>query len=439
MSPGFSSWFDAAAPPRPLGERPGAVPPRPVAPPGGAAPGPPSPESPGGRQNRQPTILHVDMDAFYASVELRRRPELKGRPVWVGGAERGVVLSANYEAKSYGVEGGMPSTRARRLCPQAVAIPPDFDAYIAASKGVFEIFSTITDTVEAMSIDEAFLDVTGSLHRLGPPEVVGELIRALVHDEQGITCSVGVAPTKFLAKLASSSAKPDGLAIVAPDAVVEFLHPMPVEKIWGVGESTAQRLHKLGIVTVADLAYAPRASLQRAFGPRQGQLLADLAWGRDTRKVTVTPAERSIGHQETFARDTDDAEIVIAELLRVAATVAWRLRQAGVLGRALTLNLRFADFTQVNKTMTLPSPTDLTGELHAAACTLFARLGLQRARIRRVSLRAEGLVDATTVATQPALDEPDAGWSQAERASDAVLRRFGPKAVQRAVLTERRR
>ncbi|HBX80281.1 MAG: DNA polymerase IV [Propionibacteriaceae bacterium] len=425
MTPGFSSWFDPSATPR--FDQPTA--------PGRDSAGSPS----SGRPATGRAIMHVDMDAFYASVELRRHPELKGKPVWVGGAERGVVLSANYEAKAFGVEGGMPSTRARRLCPQAVAIPPDFDAYMAASKGVFEIFGTITDTVEAMSIDEAFLDVTGSLRRLGSPVQAGELVRALVHDEQRITCSVGIAPTKFLAKLASSAAKPDGLRLIEPDAVVEFLHPLGVQKLWGVGDSTAAKLHTLGIKTVADLAYAPKATLQRAFGPRLGQLLSDLAWGRDTRKVTVTQAERSIGHQETFARDTDDVDLVIGELLRVSGTVAWRLRQSGMLARGLTLNLRFADFTQVNKSATLSSPTDLTGEIHAQAVTLFGRLGLQRARIRRVAIRAEKLVVASEAYVQPALDEPDAGWRAAERASDAVLRRFGPKAVQRASLTASRR
>ena len=187
-------------------------------------------------------ICHVDMDAFYVAVELRRRPDLRGKPVWVGGATRGVVLSASYEARAYGVEGGMSSTRARRLCPDAIAITPDYDAYEAASQGVFAIFSTITPSVERVSLDEGFLDITGTRRLLGEPEQVGELIRALVADEQGIPCSVGIAPSKLIAKMASNRAKPDGLVRVQPGEVIPFLHPLAVEKVWGIGPATTAAL-----------------------------------------------------------------------------------------------------------------------------------------------------------------------------------------------------
>ena len=386
-----------------------------------------------------PVIMHIDMDAFYVSVELRQRPELRGRPVWVGGANRGVVLSASYEARAYGVEGGMSSTRARRLCPDAVAISPDHDAYEAASEGVFAIFETFTPVVEPMSLDEAFLDVTGTRRLLGPPAETGELIRAMVADEQGIPCSVGIGPTKFIAKLASNAAKPNGLVEVPPNRVIAFLHPLTVEKIWGVGPSTAEALHRLGLYTVGDLAHTPRSTLQRALGPQLGAQLHDLAWGVDARKVIARERERSVGSQETFTKDTDDLRLIEDEILRVAARVASRMRAARVLGRTVTVHVRFADFRVVQRSATLRSPTDSTGEIHASAIASLRAMRLVRPRIRRVGVRVEHLVDAGVAYTQPTLDEPDVGWREAERAADAAVARFGPHAVQRATLATRRR
>ena len=385
-----------------------------------------------------PVICHVDMDAFYVAVELRRRPELRGQPVWVGGATRGVVLSASYEARAYGVEGGMSSTRARRLCPDAVAIAPDYDAYEAASEGVFAIFSTITPSVERVSLDEGFLDITGTRRLLGEPEQVGELIRALVADEQGIPCSVGVAPTKLIAKMSSNRAKPNGLFRVLPGDVIPFLHPLPVEKVWGIGPSTTASLNKLGLYTIADLAHTPKSTLQRAFGARAGGELWEFAWGRDARRVQGRVKERSVGSQETFHRDTDDPKVIVTELLRVASTVAHRMRLGKVLGRVVTVHIRFADFRVVQRSLTLPAPTDVTGDIHTAAVKLLRAMRLERPRIRRVGVRVEGLVDAADACLQPALDDPERGWREAERAADAVVAKFGPKAVQRAVLTRAR-
>ncbi|MGO4956433.1 DNA polymerase IV [Luteococcus sp. Sow4_B9] len=384
-----------------------------------------------------PVILHVDMDAFYASVEMARRPELRTRPMYVGGAHRGVVLSANYEARKYGIEGGMSSTKARRLCPQAVAVPPDFDTYQMVSKGVFEIFATITERVEAASIDEAFLDVTGALRRLGDPVLIGERLRAQVADEQRVACSVGIGPSKFVAKLASKQAKPDGLVLVRPHEVVDFLHPLPVEAMWGVGPATAGRLHQLGLTRVADLAHTPRGTLQRAFGPHQGQLLHDLAWGRDERRVVPEQTERSVGAQETFSRDTDDPELVRVELLRLSARVASRMRRAGVLGRTVTVEVRFADFSTISRSSSLAGPTDVTDEIFDGIWRTFCRLNLQRARIRRVGVRVEGLVDAEQAFQQPPLDAPDRGMRDVEIVADEVVHRYGPAAVQRASLTRR--
>ncbi|SDE53127.1 DNA polymerase IV [Auraticoccus monumenti] len=385
------------------------------------------------------TILHVDMDAFYASVELRRRPDLIGRPMIVGGSTRGVVLSASYEARAQGVRSGMPMTQARRLSPQAEVIPPDMDSYAAVSRAVMAVFDQFTPVVEAASIDEAFLDVTGSMRLFGSAVQIGETLRAVVADEQQITCSVGIGPNKFVAKLASRSAKPDGLVEVAADQVVEYLHPLPVERLWGVGEATAEKLHRLGLTTVGELAHTPESTLRRAFGPHAGVHLARLAWGRDERVVVARPPERSIGSEQTFARDIDDPVLVRRELLRMADRTAGRLRRAGVLGRTVTVSIRFADFTSLTRSATVSSPTDVTEEIYAQAVAIHARLGLQRARIRRVGVRVEGLVDRDEAYRQPELTEPDHGWREAEQAIDAATRRFGPSAVQRAVLTRRER
>ena len=383
-------------------------------------------------------IMHVDMDAFYASVEMARRPELRELPMYVGGADRGVVLSANYPARKFGIEGGMSSTRARRLCPQAVAVPADHDLYADVSAGVAALFRSLTARVEMASIDKAFLDVTGAIRRLGPPTVIGELLRAKVADEQRIPASVGIAPNKFVAKLASKQAKPDGLLEVPPGEVTAFLHPLPVEAIWGVGPATASRLHKLGLVSIADLAHTPRPTLQRAFGQHTGDWLFDLAWGRDSRAVQVSEPEHSVGAQTTFGRDTDDVTVVHTELLRMAARAASRMRDQGLCGRGVAISIRFADFTTITRSAALPSPTDVTDEIYAAALRLFDGLHLQRARIRRVGVRIERLIEVEQAYQQPTLDAPERGMREAEMAADAATRRFGPDAVRRASLTGHR-
>lgn len=387
--------------------------------------------------SRQTVIAHVDMDAFYASVEIARRPELADVPMWVGGADRGVVLSANYPAREYGVQGGMSVSRAKRLCPKGIAIRPDHDTYSLVSRGVFAVLSSITEKVEIASIDEAFCDITGAQARLGAPRDIGELMRSRIADEQYIPASVGIGPTKFIAKVASKAAKPDGLVEVAPGGVIDFLHPMGVDVMWGVGPVTATTLHKLGLHTVGDVAHTPKETLQRAFGYRQGAWLYDLSWGKDNRRVEAEPAERSIGTQETFSRDTDDAAIVRTELLRVCATTSSRMRAAGVMGRTVVVNLRFSDFTTITRSATLPYPTDVTDDLFAAAWRTFCRLNLQRARIRRVGVRVEGLIDADQAYQQLTLDAPERGMREVEAAADDAIRKFGPMAVRRARLTSR--
>jgi DNA polymerase IV len=379
-------------------------------------------------------VLHVDMDAFYASVELRRRPELRGRPLIVGGGARGVVLSATYEARACGVRSAMPMRRARGLCPQAVVVPPRFADYAEASAGVMAVFRSVTPLVEPLSLDEAFLDVSGAARRLGRPAWIGEWVRARIADEQGITCSVGVAPTKFLAKLASSAGKPDGLLVVPAGRVTDFLHPLPVGALWGVGERTAEQLRGLGLGTVGDLAALPLDALRRALGDGTAAHLHELAHGRDPRRVTPDEPEKSVGAEETFDADVDEHEVVHRELLRLAERTAGRLRAAGQVGRTVSIKIRFADFSTVTRARTLPAPTDAGREVYETARALYAGLELDRPRIRLVGVRVEGIAPAGDTARQLELGAREHGWRDADRAVDRAARRFGAGAVRPATL-----
>ncbi|MCW2598361.1 MAG: polymerase [Frankiales bacterium] len=377
------------------------------------------------------------MDAFYASVELLRRPELRGKPMIVGGdGSRGVVLSATYEARRFGVASAMPMSRARRLCPEAVVIPPTFGAYSEASAGVMEIFRSVTPLVEPLSLDEAFLDVRGATRRFGGPRLIGEWIRATVEDEQGITCSVGVASSKFVAKLGSAHCKPDGLLVVPADGVVAFLHPLPVAALWGVGDKTEEVLRKLGLHTVGDLAATPVQTLQRALGPAVGSHLSALAWGRDDRVVTPTEPDKSIGAEETFPVDIDDPRVVRRELLRLSERTAARVRASHQVGRTVSIKIRFADFTTITRSKTLPESTDVGRVVYATAIGLYDALGLERARLRLVGVRVEGLAPAEGQARQLLLGERDTGWREAEQAIDRATRRFGAGAVRPAALVD---
>jgi DNA polymerase-4 len=377
------------------------------------------------------------MDAFYASVSLLSRPELRGTPVIVGGAgTRGVVLSATYEARVYGVRSAMPMMRARRLCPQATVLAPDGDAYARASAGVMAVFRSITPLVEPISQDEAFLDVRGAARRMGSPIRIGEWIRATVEDEQGITCSVGVAATKFVAKLASQRCKPDGLLVVPPAGVVAFLHPLPVGALWGVGDKTADVLSRLGLHTVGDLANTPVATLQRALGPAAGAHLSALAWGRDQRVVVPSEPDKSIGAEHTFSRDVDDPVVVARELLRLSERTAARLRASGQVGRTVSIKVRFADFTTITRARTLKEHTDVGRTVYETALSLYEALGLERARLRLVGVRVEGVTEEATSPRQLLLGEPEAGWREAEQAVDRAARRFGAGAVRPAALVD---
>jgi len=383
------------------------------------------------------SILHVDMDAFYALASLLSRPELKGTPVIIaGGGNRGVVLSATYEARAFGVASAMPIARARRLCPQATVVAPDYARYERISAALMAVFASVTPIVEPLSLDEAFLDVSGARRRLGSPRQIAQRIRDTIADEQGITCSVGVATTKFIAKLASALAKPDGLLVVPEAEVVGFLHQLPVGALWGVGDRTEEALQRLGLHTVADIAHTPVDTLRRALGDNAGPALYALAWGRDSRPVMPTRRERSIGADETFSFDVDDPAYIRRELLKLSDRTAARVRAAGMVGRTISIKVRFFDFTTITRSRTLRDPTDVSRDIYATALALFDGLGLQRARLRLVGVRVEGLMDSAQAPVQGLLDEPEHGWRDADRAVDQASARFGAGAVRPASLVE---
>jgi DNA polymerase-4 len=383
-------------------------------------------------------ILHVDMDAFYASVATRDRPDLQGVPVIVGGGHRGVVLSANYPARAFGIRSGMSGRQAHDLCPQAVRVPGSFREFETVSRSVMEIFREVTPLVEAYSLDEAFLDVSGAVRRLGSPARIAEQIRARVHDEQRIDCSVGVAASVSVAKLASRRAKPDGVLVVPPEEVVGYLHPLDVGELFGIGPRTRARLHRLGLVTVGDVAHTPRPTLQLLVGRALGSQLHQLAWGAD--RTTVTPRrsdhdpDRSLGADETFGRDVADREVISRELLRLAGKVAARMRRARVAGRTVALRVRYSDFTTITRSRTLHDPTDVTAEVHAEAVRLFDALSGRRLRVRLVGVRVEGLLPLERAHRQLSIDEREHGWPDADRAVDRVHQRFGRGLVLPATL-----
>jgi DNA polymerase IV len=378
------------------------------------------------------------MDAFYASVELRDRPELAGRPVIVGGTGgRSVVLSATYPARTFGVRSAMPMARAMRLCPHAVVIPPRHGLYGTVSREVMAIFRAITPQVEPLSLDEAFLDVSGALRRLArSPAGIGELIRAQVA-ELGITCSVGVASSKFIAKMASRACKPDGLLVVPADGVLDFLHPQPVAALWGVGKQTGESLARLGLRTVADIAHTPIGALERELGQAAAAHLSALAAGRDERRVVPGTQEKSIGAEETFASDVSDPEVIRRELLRLSGRTARGLRASGCSARTVVVKLRLASFKTITRSRTLPDPTDVAQEIYATACALYAAAGLDdRARLRLVGVRATGLIPASAAVQQLAFGDRPVSWREAERAVDRIAGRFGTDAVRPAILVD---
>ena len=380
------------------------------------------------------TILHVDMDAFFASVEERDNPALKGKAVVVGTGVRGVVSAANYEARKFGIHSAMPVGRAKRLAPHAIFVPPNMSRYSEVSSHIMEIFRSVTPLVEPLSLDEAFLDVTGAKRLLGDGREIAKQIRAKVEASEGITCSVGIATTKFIAKLASGRCKPNGMLEIASDRVLEFLHPLPVNAIWGVGPKTNEELQKLGLRTVADIANTPRQTLIRALGEVAGASLYELSWGRDYRDVEPEEVDKSISAAETFDSDTEDQEIVLRELLRLTEKATYRMREKDFSARTISIKVRFADFKTITRSKTVPLAISATHEVFEVVKNLFLALKLDRARIRLVGVSLDGLEDGVDASEQLILGEREKGWRQATAAIDKASARFGQGSVRPARL-----
>lgn len=388
---------------------------------------------------RRRGILHVDMDAFFVAVEQRERPELVGRRVIVGfPAERSVVLSASYEARAFGIRSAMPMLVALRQCPDAIVVAPRHSLYYEVSKQLMQVFGDFTDLVEPLSVDEAFLDVSGAVRRLGAaPEEIAAQIKARIRADLGITASVGVASTKFVAKIASARSKPDGLLVVRPEDTVAFLHALPVGSLWGIGGKTQEVLARLGIHTVADLAHTPDSTLKRSLGAT-GLHAKRLSWGIDARAVTPVREEKSIGAEETFATDVADDGALHAELLRLAYRVAGRLRTQGVAAGTVALKLRYADFSTLARSHSLTVPTDSAQHLYSAARQLLAGLGERPLPVRLIGLRGERLERAAGAPRQLSLDRTEDNWRTAEEALDRVSERFGAGMIRPARLLAER-
>ncbi len=380
----------------------------------------------------QATILHVDMDAFFASVAERDNPELKGKAVVIGMGARGVVSAANYEARKFGIHSAMPVGRARRLAPHAIFLPVDMPRYQEVSSHVMEIFHSFTPWVEPISLDEAFLDVTGSKKLLGTGREIAVAIRKKIEEQEGITCSVGIAPSKFIAKLASAHCKPNGMLEISADRILTFLHPLPIKAMWGVGPKTAEVLERLGLRTIEDIAKLPRATLIRAVGEANGASLYELAWGRDYRDVTPDEPDRSISAAETFPQDLDGPEEILTEFLRLTERATARLRDRELFAKTISIKVRFADFSTINRSKTLPLPIDSTHDVYEVVKNLYQALRIDRARLRLVGVSLENLSQEAPV--QLVLGEREVGWRQAEGAMDKARARFGKGSVRPARL-----
>lgn len=391
-----------------------------------------------GEQRTEATILHVDMDAFFASVELVERPGLRGRPMVVGGRERGVVLAATYEARALGIRSGMPMARALARLPSLVVLPPDQQRYRAVSRHVMRLLAEVTPQLQQLSVDEAFLDVAGARRRLGSPVQIATDIRRRIRAETGLPASVGIASTLMLAKIASQRAKPDGVLEVPAEAGLAFLHSLEVGALWGVGEATTAALADLGVRTVGELAAIPLPTLSARLGPASAARLHALSWGRDERNVEPERLEKSISAEHTFATDVTDRGELERTLLAQAHTCAGRLRAAGMLTRGVTLKVRHADFTTLTRSSRLAVPSDVAQELYRAARTLLAGVSVQRPGIRLVGVRADDLTPTATTPLQTPLGTEETPSVRAvEQALDGLQRRFGTGAPQAATLLPR--
>jgi len=380
------------------------------------------------------SILHADLDAFFASVEQRDDPRLRGRPVIVGG---GVVLAASYEAKAFGVETAMGEARARRLCPHAVVVPPRFSAYSEASKDVFRVFEDAAPVVEGLSIDEAFLDVRGMERSVGTPTEIAVRLRAAVRERVGLPITIGVARTKFLAKVASAVAKPDGLLVVPPDDELAFLHPLPVERLWGVGPATARKLHSRGITTVREVAILPESILVSMLGRAAGRKLHALAHNLDPRAVQTRRRRRSIGSQRARGRRPWSRDSVDADLVTLVDRVTRRMRRAERVGRTVVLRLRFDDYTRATRSFTLPYPTSSTERILATARSLLVEAlpTIEQRGLTLVGISVANLDDADALQLVLPFDRRES--EALDAVLDRVRERFGTDAIRRAVLRGR--
>ena len=381
------------------------------------------------------TILHVDMDAFYASVAEKDNPKLKGKAVVVGAGRRGVVSAANYEARKFGIRAAMPVYKAKALAPHAIFISPNMARYEEVSIAVMKIFEEVTPLVEPISLDEAFLDVTGSKRLLGSGRQIADLIRKRVEEQEGITCSVGISHNKFIAKIASNHCKPNGVLEIDPEKVLDFLHPLAAKEIWGVGPKTNEQLMKMGLLTVGDIANTPRSTLIRVLGQASGSSLYELAWGRDYRDVETEHIEKSISASETFDLDLDSQEEILKEFLRLTERGVERMREKGFATNTISIKVRFADFKTISRSKTVDLPITGTQEIFEVVKNLYLALNLDRVLIRLVGISLDSLVEDADV-KQLTLGERANGWRQADKAIDRIKGRFGADSLRPARLVE---
>jgi DNA polymerase-4 len=384
-------------------------------------------------------IIHLDMDAFYPAVEVLDNPELKGKPVIVGGSrERGVVSSASYEARKFGVHSAQPMATAMQRCPQGIVLPVRMARYQEVSQQVFEIFHIFTPLVEPLSIDEAFLDVTGSTRLFGSPVEIAKKIKQEVVEKTGLTISAGVAPSKFIAKVASDMEKPDGLTVVARDKIREFLDPLPIKKMWGAGKVTQQALARLGIHTFKDLRLAPVDLLEKKFG-KHGSHMRQLALGIDPRDVVTLHDIKSIGHEDTYARDILDREPAKRELLSLANRVARRMRRKGLEGKTVTLKVKYSDFKLITRAATLPHYTSDSAEIYANVCRLLEKTAVGKRPVRLLGISLSNLADSDA-GRQLSLfsrDEPSEKRKKLNRTADSILDKFGQQGIRPGSLVDK--
>ena len=382
-------------------------------------------------------IIHLDMDAFYAAVEVLDAPELRGKPVIVGGSkERGVVSSASYEARKFGVHSAQPIATAARLCPQGVFLPVRMWRYQEVSQHIFKIFQGFSPLVEPLSLDEAFLDVTGSTRLFGTPEEIARKIKEQVVEETGLTVSAGVAPSKFVAKIASDMQKPDGLTIVPEGRVREFLEPLPIEKLWGVGKATRKTLANLGVKTIGDLGLLSSKLLMKKLG-KQGLHLYLLAKGVDQREVEPEREVKSIGHEDTYPMDISDLGEARKQLLSLANRVAKRLRRHGFVGRTVTLKVKYFDFVQITRSITLGEPTDDSRKIFQTCCDLLGKTEVGKRPVRLLGISLSQLSDSDETKQLALFTEADPDKRRRlNRALDTISEKFGDEAIVPGTLLE---